>query len=37
VRLTKDTNGKIKAHFVLEAWVIASDAGGAAASSGAAL
>jgi hypothetical protein len=38
VRLVKDTNGKVKAHYVLEAWVIASDApSGASASAGAPL
>jgi len=27
VRLVKDANGKVRAHFVLEAWVIVSDTG----------
>lgn len=35
VRLTKDQNGKVKVHYVLEAWVISSDA--AAAGGGATL
>jgi hypothetical protein len=33
VRLVKDANGKVKAHYVLEAWVIASDVAGSASSS----
>jgi hypothetical protein len=39
VRLVRDANGRIKAHYVLEAWVISSDAPGigSASASGAAL
>jgi hypothetical protein len=35
VRLTKDQNGKVKVHYVLEAWVIASE--GSSSAAGAAL
>ena len=35
VRLSKDQNGKVKVHYVLEAWVIASE--GSSSAAGAAL
>ena len=35
VRLTKDQNGKVKVHYVLEAWVIAAE--GSSSATGAAL